>query len=78
MDGLMYFPGQKKIIRRSKVKAFILGFIIAAFIFTGLGYSWRIVQVEDEYEARIAKLKSTIEYYRNNWAPIRHKEAKKK
>jgi len=51
-----YIPGQKEWVRSGRIKAFLLGYVIAAFIFTGLGYAWRMAQVEEEYHERIAKI----------------------
>lgn len=57
----------------SKIKAFVWGFAIAAFIFTGLGYAWRMGQVDGRHKQEISKLTKTIEYYRDHWTPIRKK-----
>lgn len=42
-------------VSKGKFNAFMWGFVIAAFIFTGAGYAWRMVQVEP-LEDRIVKL----------------------
>lgn len=47
-----YFPGQKSWIRNKKIKAFLWGFFIAAFLFTSLGYAWRMVQIDASVEMR--------------------------
>jgi hypothetical protein len=73
-----YLPEQKKKFRWAKIKAFILGLIISAFIFTGLGYAWRMAQTNGPHQEEITKLKTTIEHYRTNWTPIRSKETKKR
>jgi hypothetical protein len=72
-----YLPGQKKEFRWGKVRAFLYGFLIASFLFTGLGYAWRMAQTDGPHQEEIAKLKTKIDHYRNNWMPIRSKEAKK-
>jgi len=41
-----FFPGERKMIRNSKIRAFLWGFFIAAFLFTSLGYWWRMAQIK--------------------------------
>lgn len=74
-----YLPGQKREQRRKVFKAFLYGFVIAAFIFTGLGYAWRIAQVDDDHKSEVKRLKTSVQYYQDNWTPIkRHVEVKVK
>jgi hypothetical protein len=73
-----YLPGQKKEFRWKRIKAFCLGFIIAALIFTGLGYAWRMAQTKGPYQEEISQLKAKIDHYRENWTPIQSKESSKK
>jgi hypothetical protein len=73
-----FLPGQKKEFRLGKIRAFLYGFVIAALLFTGLGYAWRMVQTDGPHKEEIAKLKTKIDHYRNNWTPIRAKEAQKR
>lgn len=51
-----YIPGQREWVRNSRIKSFFYGFVIAAFIFTGLGYAWRMGQTDHEYQNQIAKI----------------------
>jgi hypothetical protein len=71
-------PGQREWLRKRRIKSFLLGFIIAAFIFTGLGYSLRMKQIDGPHKEEIASLNTKIDHYRNYWTPIKSKEVKKK
>jgi hypothetical protein len=60
------FPGVRKRLRVALFKGFIGGFLIAAFIFIGLGYAWRMYQdrlIVQNYESardRVANLEATL------------------
>jgi len=58
--GQYFLPGQKKDIRNRRIKAFLLGFFIAAFLFTGLGYAWRMKQTDQPHRDQIVKLNAQI------------------
>jgi len=49
-------PGQREHIRNKKIKACFIVFIVTAFIFTGLGYTLRYIQVNDLHEEQVAKI----------------------
>jgi len=55
-----FVPGQREYIRNRRIKAFLTGFVIAAFIFTGLGYSYRMRQVDGSHKDQILKLNAQI------------------
>lgn len=61
-----YFPWQKKEIIKARIKAFLYGFVIAALIFCGLGYQWRlyhekeIVRELDDLRIRINKMHEAL------------------
>ena len=55
-----HVPGQREYIRNRKIKAFLLGFFIAAFLFTGLGYAWRMKQTDQPHRDQIVKLNAQI------------------
>ncbi len=65
-----YFPGQKKEIFWTRVRAFLYGFCIAAFIFTGLGYAWRMIQTDQEYQDKIANITNKYINARNRVADL--------
>lgn len=45
-----YLPGQRREVFWARFRAFFYGFTIAAFVFTGLGYAWRMAQTDSEHE----------------------------
>lgn len=53
-------PGQREYFRNRKIKAFLLGFVIAAFLFTGFGYGWRMKQTDQPHKDQILKLNAQI------------------
>ena len=60
------FPGVRTRLRMALFKGFVCGFLIAAFLFTGLGYAWRmyhdrlIVQNYESARDRVASLEATL------------------
>lgn len=73
MDHL-WFKGQVKIIRRMIAKWSFIFFLIGLFVGTGLGMAWRMKHIEPEREAKIEDLRKKINYYQENWTPIKTKE----
>lgn len=55
-----HIPGQREYIRNRRIKAFLFGFVIAAFLFTGLGYGWRMIQTDQPHKDQILKLNTQI------------------
>ena len=55
-----HIPGQREYIRNRRIKAFLLGFVIAAFVFTGLGYAWRMKQTDQPHREQVLKLNAQI------------------
>jgi hypothetical protein len=68
-----WFKGQRKIIRRKKIKAFLWGLVIGAIIFLPCGYRWRMAQTEKNYQIEIGKLKNKIVIFQSTWTPIKEK-----
>jgi len=66
-----FFTGQRKIVRRKLVKTAIYFLIIGLFIGIGLGQWWRYAQVEPGYQSYISELNKKIEFYRENYVPIK-------
>ncbi len=66
-----FFKGQRKIIRKKLIKASICFLIIGIFIGVGIGQYWRMKQVEPEYQGHIVELQKRIDFYRENFVPIK-------
>lgn len=53
-------PGQREWLRNRRIKSFLTGFFIAAFLFTGLGYGWRMKQTDQPHKDQVLKLNNQI------------------
>ncbi len=66
-----YLPGQKKSFREKLLKFSISFLFLGWFIGLVCGYGWRYKQVEPYYQGTIQELKKRINYYRENWMPMK-------
>ncbi len=75
MNGYVryYLPGQEREERWNIFKIIIASVCIALFMGVGLGYAWRMIQVEDDHKQEVKRLEKRIEYYQNSWKPIEQK-----
>lgn len=62
-----YFPGEKKRIRRAKLKGILWTLFISALLFTGIGYTLHYYEV-----------KQKIEHYEKHWVPLQEDPARKR
>ena len=61
-------PGQREWLRNRRIKSFLTGFFIAAFLFTGLGYAWRMKQMDGPHKEQVLKLNTQISDMKNRLA----------
>ncbi len=60
VDERSFSSDERAYIRNRRIKAFLAGFVIAAFIFTGLGYAYRMRQVDGPHKDQVLKLNAQI------------------
>ena len=53
------------------MRNFFAGFLIAALLFTGLGYWWAREAYTKTYEDKLWQKDLIISHYRTHWTPIR-------
>ena len=73
-----FFKGQRKIIRKKLIRVAIYFLFIGLFLGVGFGQWWRMKQVEPGYEYQLSELKKKIDFYRENYVPIRPNKEKKR